>query len=171
MFFGGAGKERKRQRQKKRERGRERGREGKRTIKRCATWPRPRVLDVGLAREAEAVLRRVGLVEAQQRLGAALARHERRTVRLRALGVGAHAGAHRPRPARLADTLLGHELRHLRRPERPARAEVAHLTTITKKSGKIFRVGIFLDFVWRSGTTRTMHPMWGVRAESQTKSN
>ena len=28
--------------------------------------------------------------------------------------------------------------------------------TLTKKSGKIFRVGIFLDFVWL--TTRTMHP-------------
>ena len=28
--------------------------------------------------------------------------------------------------------------------------------TLTKKSGKFFRVGIFLDFVWL--TTRTMHP-------------
>ena len=28
--------------------------------------------------------------------------------------------------------------------------------TLTKKSGNIFRVGIFLDFVWL--TTRTMHP-------------
>ena len=31
-----------------------------------------------------------------------------------------------------------------------------HLTT--RQSGKTFRVGTFLDFVWRSGTTRTMHP-------------
>ena len=29
---------------------------------------------------------------------------------------------------------------------------------LTKKSGNLSRVGIFLDFVRRSGTTRTMHP-------------
>ena len=32
----------------------------------------------------------------------------------------------------------------------------------TKQSGRIFRVGMFLDFVRRSGTTRTMHPHGGV---------
>ena len=35
------------------------------------------------------------------------------------------------------------------------------------KSGCMVRVGIFLDFVRL--TTRTMHPHWGVRAGSQTK--
>ena len=40
-----------------------------------------------------------------------------------------------------------------------------------EKSGNIWRVGIFLDFVWL--TTRTMHPRGGciVRAGSQTKSD
>jgi len=41
------------------------------------------------------------------------------------------------------------------------------------KGGNICRVGIFLDFVRRSGTTRTMHPPCGpsVRAGGQTKSD
>ena len=43
---------------------------------------------------------------------------------------------------------------------------------ITKKSGSIFRAGIFLDFVRRSGTTRGPRVgLWGVRAEGQTKSS
>ena len=46
-------------------------------------------------------------------------------------------------------------------------AFVLRTYAITKKSGDIFRVGSFLDFVWL--TTRTSHG--GVRAESQTKSN
>ena len=40
---------------------------------------------------------------------------------------------------------------------------------VSEKGGNVFRVGIFVDFVRL--TTRTMHPPWGVRAGSQTKSN
>ena len=36
-----------------------------------------------------------------------------------------------------------------------------HLRTRQKEKGDTFRVGLFLDFVRRSGTTRTMHPHVG----------
>ncbi len=55
--------------------------------------------------------------------------------------------------------------------EEPARrrqqaVEVLH----TEKSSNVFRVGTFLEFVWGSGTTRTMHPRWAyVRRAEQNR--
>ena len=38
------------------------------------------------------------------------------------------------------------------------RAAVAAPPAGTKQSGNVFRVGVFLDFVWLTTRTRTMHP-------------
>ena len=64
-----------------------------------------------------------------------------------------------------ADRAVG-ALAVLERRDGRARAGLAHGPVsvdhlVTKKSGSIFRVGIFLDFVWRSGTTRTEGPHGG----------
>ena len=58
-------------------------------------------------------------------------------------------------PNEIELTAIGVELNGLRRAGEQRTPHAPPERTLTKKSGKIFRVGIFLDFVWL--TTRTPH--------------